>query len=173
MSRPIWSYQHELLSFGYEVGATLAASISATPASLAYPASNDAIFVPVTVKQTVLIKRLYSLNGTSANNNIDVGIYTKGGTRVVSSGSTAQSGTNAPQFYDVTDLTLSPGLYYLAVAMDGTSGTLFRLAPGLHILQLLGVAKQATAFALPATATFATPTANYLPVIGAEITEIK
>ena len=134
-----------------------------------YPAANDAIFVPFTVHQSVLIKRLFSMNGSAVSGNIDMGIYTADGARMTSIGSTAQSGTNQPQFFDITDLLIGPGLYYLAVALDNTTGTLFRSNPTVTRLQTLGMAKQASAFALPSTATFASVTAAYLPLMGAEV----
>jgi hypothetical protein len=54
------------------------------------------------------------LNGATASGNMDVGIYDYAGTRLVSSGSTAQSGTSAFQDFDITDTLLGPGIFYLA-----------------------------------------------------------
>jgi hypothetical protein len=174
MTNPVWSYLTAISSVGGDLGITHSALTGgSTPSSGAFPASNDALFVPVVIKQTVLIKRLFSLNGATASGNIDVGIYSEDGSRIVSSGSTAQSGTSIPQFFDITDLVITPGRYYFAVAMNNTTGTLFRVTTGVIArFQCLGLAKQATAFALPATATFATITAVYFPVIGAEVFKV-
>lgn len=140
-----------------------------TPASAAWPASNDALFIPFDINKPIIIKRLFTINGGTASGNVDVGIYTEDGSLLTSIGSTAQSGTNAPQFFNITDIMLSPGRYYLAVAMNNTTGTMFRANLTTIRNSQLGVAKMATAFPLPATATFATTTSGFLPFIGAEI----
>lgn len=173
MTNPVWGYLASINTFTGDIGIVHAAlGGGATPASATFPAANDAIFVPVTIEQTVLIKRLFSLNGATASGNIDVGIYSDSGGRIVSAGSTAQAGTSIPQFFDITDIVITPGRYYLAVAMNNTTGTLFRASTGIAKLQAMGLAKQATAFALPTSATFATVTAAYLPMIGAEVFKV-
>jgi len=174
MTNPVWKYIQGLNSFGGYFGIALGALVGGiTPASSAFPAANDAIFVPAYVNQVITVKRLFSVNGATLAGSIDVGIYTQGGDKIVSAGSNLQSGTNVPQFFDIADLSLSPGRYYLAVAMSNVTGTLFRAAAGVSTLRELGVAKQASGFALPGTVTFATVTAAYLPLIGAEISDIR
>lgn len=138
----------------------------------AFPASNDAIFVPFTIERPALVKRLFSVNGNVTSGNIDMGIYTSDGGRIVSIGSTAQAGTTTKQFFDITDTYLSPGQYYMAVAMNNTTGTLRRFNITVLRQQHFGVLKMATAFALPAAATFATVTAAYIPSIGMELVGI-
>lgn len=174
MTHPQWKFFVGISSMDGVSGITAGALTGGvTPGSATFPASNDALFVPFCLQQHVLIKRLYSVNGTAVSGNIDVGIYSKDGAKIVSSGSTAQSGTSALQFFDVTDFVLAPGCYYFAVALDNTTGTLLRANPSLARVQAIGMAKQASGFALPASATLATVTAAYLPLIGAEITELK
>jgi hypothetical protein len=171
MSQPVWKYLGAICSMSHEcVGIeTSAYSGGSGPGSATFPASNDAIFVPLYLSQATLVKRLFSSNGSAVSGNIDVGIYTENGARITSSGSTAQSGTSTLQFFDITDIVLGPGRYYLAVAMDNTTGTLFRVNPTLlHVIKT-GVVKQASAFALPASATLVTATASYIPMIGIEI----
>lgn len=134
-----------------------------------WPAANDAIFEPVTLFRPVLVKRLFSHNGSAVNGNIDMGIYTVDGARIVSIGSTAQAGTSVLQFFDIADTYLSPGRYYLAVAMSSTTGRVARTTPSIIRLQHAGVLKMATALPLPTVATFATVTAAFLPTIGMEL----
>ena len=175
MSSPVWTYLNVIHTFHrYCIGVELGALVGGTnPAGAAYPIANDAIFIPMRIVQNVWIKRLYSVNGSTASGNIDVGIYTEDGARLRSSGSTAQSGTSQPQFFDITDIMLSPGRYYLAVAKNDTTGTLFRTNTSVLHQQKMGLLKMASAMALPATATFATVTDAFVPMIGAEIFEIK
>lgn len=148
------------------LGAAIRGTVGLTGA---WPASNDAIFVPLTLSRPVLVKRLFSHNGNTIAGNIDMGIYTVDGARIVSNGSTAQAGNSVLQFFNITDTYLSPGNYYLACAKNDASGRVARYQPSLGRLQSYGVMKMATAFALPASATFATVTATYLPSIGLEM----
>lgn len=171
MSAPVWENlicinTASQESIGLEIGAITG---GAAPASAAWPGANDALFVPMYLAQPTLIKRLFVVNGGTASGNLDMGIYTPDGARVISKGSTAQSGTSALQFLDITDTMLGPGAYYLALAMDGTTGTTFRFNLSTIRCQQLGIARVASAFALPASVTLATVAAGYIPMIGAEI----
>lgn len=139
----------------------------ASEGSAVYPSANLALYVPFYMQVPGVVTQMFTANGSTAGNNVDVGIYSADGTRLVSSGSTAQSGTSVEQIYNITDTLLGPGVFYMAVAMDGTTGTLRRVTPGAApIMTMLGMAQQATAFALPAVATMATCTTNYLPLFG-------
>ena len=141
-------------------------------ASAVYVAANRAIFFPFRIPHPLLVVKLFAANGTVVSGNIDVGIYDVAGTRLVSSGSTLQAGISAIQEFNIADTLLGPGLFYLAVAMDNVTGTLFRGSSGgtapvpLELLVTQGMAQQATAFPLPATATFAQVAQDYIPVIG-------
>lgn len=126
----------------------------------AWTTSNVAVFTPVRIYRTVTIKRMHLYNGAVASGNFDIGIYDsdsegKPRTRLTSSGSTAHSGTSAMQTVNVSDVTLSPGLYYVAVNFDNTTAEVRRInaitvADGL----LFGMYQQSVGVVtLPATAT--------------------
>lgn len=154
-------------SLGPVFAGSAEASIS-SPASTVYPAANLAIYTPFSVDRPVIVTQLFAYNGASVANNIDVGIYTEGGTRLISAGSTAQAGTNTLQLFNIADYTLAAGAYYMAVALSRDAGTetLFARAVSVILQQCFGVAQQASAFPLPATATFASVTNAYFPLIG-------
>lgn len=135
--------------------------------SYAWPSSNLAVYVPVEIYRTITIVKMAVNNGTAVSGNIDVGIYDYAGGKVVTKGSTAQSGTSAIQIFDITDTTLYPGLYYMAVALDNTTGTLMGYTGGVAPeIGAHGVYQQASAFALPTTsATFAAYAQTSLPLI--------
>lgn len=168
------NYAHPVLTMTpSHVGAmglelTSAGSLAtAIAASVAYPTANLAFFHSIWVPTPCTIVQMFAYNGATVSGNIDVGLYAMDGTRLVSSGSTAQAGTNVLQAFDVTDTTIGPGEYYLAIAMDNTTGTLFRFAPGIRLIRPLGCLSQASAFALPATATFAALSGgSYVPIYG-------
>jgi len=140
-----------------------------TPGSSAWPTSNKAIFIQFPVYYPVTVYKMFVENGTSVSGNIDVGIYDRGGARIVSKGSTAQSGTSAIQEFNITDTVLNPGLYYLAVAMDNTTGHLQRWGSNSVINRGMACMEATSSFALPSSVTFAGITASYIPYIAAAL----
>jgi len=89
---------------------------------IAWPANNRALYFPIHLPAPFLVARGYLINDGNATGNVDIGVYTIGGTRLVSSGSTARGSTNATQYIDLTDTWLSPGDYYWALVGSSTSG---------------------------------------------------
>lgn len=135
--------------------------------SSAWPSANRAYYVPFAIPTPIIVAKLFTTNGTTASNNFDIGIYDKDGTRIVSTGSTAQSGTTALQIVDVSDTLIGPGLFYMALAMNGTTGTHHVFGSiSATFTQACGVYLQASAFPLPANATYAANATTYLPVFG-------
>ena len=139
----------------FSCGPVLAANAAAAPASATWSAANRALYLPFIVTETITIVKLWVLNGATASENIDMGIYNPTGVRQVSIGSTAQSGTSDKQEFDIADTVLTAGIWYLGIAKDGILGTVFASSGGQALLSA-GAYIQASAFALPATATFAT-----------------
>lgn len=138
---------------------------AAGTASAVYPTANQAIFIPFRISTPIVVTQMFALVAV-ASGNIDIGIYDEAGTKIVSMGSTAMAGTGVIA-YNITDTEIGPGLYYMAVAIDNTTAQLTRITfTATAVTKVLGLAEQATAFPLPATATFATSASNYVPIIG-------
>ena len=99
---------------------------------------------------------------------MDFGIYSSDGTQLWAAGSTAQSGASVLQYVTLgTELLLRPGEYYLALANNGTTNRVTGTALITATLgRLLGLYQQASAFALPASATFAQWNSAVWPVCG-------
>lgn len=137
-----------------------------------WASANLALYIPILVRTPVTIYQLAWANGATLGSNVDVGVYDGSSkTRLVSTGSTAQSGSSALQAVDVADTPVPPGLHYLAMAMDtNTPGQVNRanLTTGIGG-RLSGIAQQALAFPLPSTATFATYAQSLVPFITAAI----
>lgn len=127
--------------------------------------ANKAYFIPISIFAPITIKKMFVENGTTVSGNIDVGIYDAGGVKKVSIGSTAQAGVSAIQEFDITDTLLNPGLYYLAGAMDNTTGIVQRAGPSSAVLRTFGVFEQTSAFPLPSTATFALLSSSFFPYV--------
>lgn len=138
--------------------------------SVTYISANRAIYIPFTLSEPVVVTQLFAYNGATVSGNIDLGIYDRAGTRLVSSGLTAQSGTSALQLFNIADTELGAGRFFLAVTMDNTTGTLYRIAIIQQSAMACGMCQQALAASpnnfLPATATFAALSSTYLPIIG-------
>ena len=148
-----------VLSWGFVISA---------PATLVYPAANLAIFIPFRSRYPFLCANAFWNNGTLGTvSNIDVGVYSKDGTRLWSTGSTAQSGASVIQSVDITDKKIGAGMYYIAIACDNAAGQLFASTfTNASLDTLAGIRQQSTAFPLPAVATLGDCTQTYLPLFG-------
>lgn len=138
-------------------------ALDVAASSIAWPTANTAVFVPFHVYTPTVVKQIGWFNGSAVSGNVDCGIYDAAGTRLISTGSTAQAGVSTIQTVDVTDTLLGPGLFYMAFAADNITATVIGIVPTLQRGRVLGLVEMATAFALPATATFATLTGNVVP----------
>lgn len=144
--------------------------VGSAQSAFAFPSANLALLFPFTLTRGAVAKRLACTNGGTASGNIDMGIYRDDLTLLVSKGSTAQAGTNATQFLDITDTSLGPGRYYMALVIDNVTGLFYRHTPIAVALRMMGALQMTTAFPLPSTITpDAGGLANaYLPIFGIE-----
>lgn len=134
--------------------------------SFAWPTANLGLFVPVEIYSSLTVVKMSVANGTAVSGNIDVGIYDMNGNRIVSAGSTAQTGTSVIQTFDITDTLLQAGLYYMALSADNTTSTFggwSGLAAGDG--QAMGLFQMASALALPNPATFASYAQTVCPLM--------
>lgn len=145
-------------------------TINTVNTSAAWGTANLALYFPIEIPETVSITKLWWQNGTTATGNVDCGIYDEEQNRLVSTGSTAQTGTSVVQSVDITDVTLVAGLYYFALAASSGSSTFWVVgSSALATSYGWSVYRQTSAFALPNPATFATTkvTASIIPKFGA------
>lgn len=129
-------------------------------------AADSAYFCPFVVSVPLIAVKMFCLNGATAAGNIDMGIYTAAGARLVSKGATAQSGTTTTQTLDITDTLLGPGQYYMAFGSSASTTTLYTYAQTALINTAGGCASMASAGTLPTTATFAACTTAKVPYFG-------
>jgi hypothetical protein len=152
------------------IGVELAALAVAAPVSTAWGTNNLARGVPFTLSKTTTLVKACWHNGATLGSNVDVGVYSNTAARLCATGSVAQSGTNTLQEAALTGtLTLTPGRYYLALALSATAGTIFSAAPSVALLKSLGAFQAATSFPLPATATPAVVASAVLPYFGVSL----
>lgn len=156
----------------WDLGAATTAARGAattTPILIAWPSTNLAIYTPVVVRYPYPVNRVFWVNGTATSSNMDFGIYTPGGTRIYSTGSTAQSGASAAQYVTPsTKFVLSPGQYFFALSVSSTTAnTLYGTTnPVIDYMRMSGFVQQASAVPLPATATFAAVANSAIPYCG-------
>jgi hypothetical protein len=153
------------------IGVPIQAAAQAVPASaLNANAAQLALYVPFRLAETVTCYKVFWNNGTAVAGNVDVGVYTEAGLKLLSAGATAQTTVSVLQEVDTTNTVLpGPARYYMGfVATDATTATFLRISMPLGFGQSLGICSQASQTALPASATFADPGGAfvYLPVFG-------
>lgn len=131
------------------------------------PEANRAYFIPFYLPDTFTVTSLIYGNGAAPSGNVDLGIYDEDGVRLVSSGSTAKPGVGGPRAIDVTDTVLTAGRYYWGYAQSNTAAVFGWTHSALIVNIMSGALQQASAFPLPATATFAAPSHQAMPFVGA------
>lgn len=145
---------------------SLFAFTSLTKASAIWPTANRAMFIPFEVESPLIAYSISIFNGNTVSGNIDVGIHdARTLVRLVSSGSTAQSGIATLQNFNIADTLLNPGLYYMSMVFDNIVATMQRTSPTAILQQACGIKEQATAFPLPDPIVPVDPVGNYVPLM--------
>lgn len=135
------------------------------PSAGAWPTANLAIFTPVTLERPEIIERLWWFNG-GVSGNVDCGVYDADYRLLVSTGAVAQSGANVLQSVDITDYAISPGRYWVALSLSGTSGSIVRSGYQIGFTRASGVFQMSSAHPLPSTAVPEAAVNNYIPICG-------
>lgn len=129
--------------------------------------NNYAIYCPIIVRNPALVRKLWVAVDTIGTGNLDIGLFSAAGVKLTSSGSTAHGTTLTELVTDVTDIVISPGVYYLALASSTYADTFFGVSVSAPYLTAIGYYVEASAFPLPATATFALrQTLAFVPTMG-------
>jgi hypothetical protein len=141
---------------------------AAAPVSASWQTANLAYIVPLQLSWPYPLVRFWWGNGSAAG-NMDVGIYTRGGARIASTGATAQTPASNLQYAAPSSGTilLDPGSYLLAISNNGTTNRGWGTA-NVSVVEgrILGLYSMASAHALPASLTLAIPATAFLPFFG-------
>lgn len=132
-------------------------------AGAVWPVANKALFCPFYLEVPCLAQKMGTVV-TTQSGNYDLGIYDERGSKLVSFGGGAVPAAGLAT-QDITDTTLNPGTYYMAMSCDNTTAAFARGNVQLNLQRLAGVQEMATAYVLPATLTFTTPATNYFPIL--------
>lgn len=121
--------------------------------------ANKAVLYPFQVSLPTFVRKFWFVVGTVAAGNVDMGIYTTDGVRLVSTGTTAATVTAGVQIITLgSAYRLNPGTYMLGFACDSALCDIVGLADNsASALELVGLGwvQAASSFVLPATMTFA------------------
>jgi hypothetical protein len=159
------SYSSYQEGFRYHTQGSVVGTLT-THASGTWPAANRIIYVPAHFEQPLVVTTIWWLNGSAVAGTIDGGIYTESGTKLGAAGSMTQTGTLVFQTVSVS-FTVPRGVHYLALVASSASATMIRVASGVAADWLVwGALQEAGTVPLPATATFAANTTQYLPCFG-------
>jgi len=138
---------------------------SSTMGSAIWTTANLALFFPFVLTGRHTYVRACVCNGTAVSGNFDIGVYSRTGTRLFSTGAQAQAGISQIQPITVS-WTLDPGDYYMALVFNNIVATCSRTSPAAASLATTGCKQMATAYVLPTTATLVDTTTSYVPVFG-------
>lgn len=142
----------------------LRSAIATTAASAAWPSANRALFVPFRLPRQMTVYQGVVGCGSGSTGNFDVGVYDSAGNKIVSSGATARA-ASTEVVANMTDTAIGPGLFYMAVAVDGTTNIVQQVPAAVGLTKMLGVLEMGSAYTLPATATYATVSAANIPMM--------
>ena len=149
------------------LGGEIAASGATRDTSVAWPAADRRIYVPITITEDCTVVKVWWVNGGTVSGNVDFTLYTEALAKTaITSGSTAQSGTTVIQEVNTADTALTAGRYYMSIALDNATGRISGYAPAIETVKSWGVAQEASAFTAPATATLAAAATAFVPTIG-------
>jgi hypothetical protein len=119
-----------------------------------WASANDPIALPFFLYEPLTVYQLGWHNGSGTmTDSCDVGVYDSSWVRKISTTGTARTGVSALQFVDVSDTTIGPGKFYLAMSNNGTTANQQQFFAGpanAVICGLLGMLDSATdAYVLP------------------------
>lgn len=137
---------------------------------ITWPAANRAIYVPMWIPWPYPVVRVFWVVG-SANTatNMDFGIFTASGTKIYSTGSTAEGTVSTTQYTTPTQFVLAPGRYYFALSCSTTTASCGGVgtvaATALSAERQAGLLQEAS-LPLPATMTGVAMAASCVPLCG-------
>lgn len=130
--------------------------------------ANLATYVPFVLARPKLIAQFFWVNGTAVGGNTDVGVYNEALTKLLSTGSTANSGTTTLQAVNVTDTLLQAGRYWLALASDSSTQVYMGDSIIARAQDMWGIKQQASGWSsgLLSSPTLSGPAQTLLPLFG-------
>lgn len=141
---------------------------TSSPVSTTWPSANRGYFIAFINPVPIQVNGFAWANGAAVAGNVDVGIYTPDGVRLVSTGAIAQSGTSTLQQSTLgTPYVLGAGWFFLGVSLSSASGRLYAITPSASTGQgCMPVFQVDSVHPLPATIAAFSTVAGIGPVCG-------
>ena len=140
---------------------------STAAATGVWPSANLAIYVPIRVPSRIVVAKLWFASFSTGTGNVDMAVYDAAGAAVISATNAAKGAATAEQVFDVTDTAIGPGLYYIGLSSDSATDTFLYMNWAAPLPAAWGVRTEASAYPLPATATWVvSQTLATVPVMG-------
>lgn len=169
---PLWPVNNTLNTTSLDsIGPILIANGLGVFVSGLWAVTNTAIFVPFWLSEPTTITKVFIFNGSTVLGSVDAGLYDQDGNTIFTAGSSTQTGTNVPQAFTVSNVTIGPGKFYLAAAVNqsqGAGASFFRqLWTTTTLGSMAGMAQKGSGFPLPTSSVSFDPmTTTYIPLIG-------
>jgi hypothetical protein len=123
--------------------------------------ANRAVYWPIVVNRPLTIID-FAIVVSTQNGNLDAGIYSWAGTKIVSNGGVA-CGAAGVQVIAVADTTLQPGWYHMAFSCSSATAVFKANNLATVAARACGAQQELSAYPLPSTATFAAYTTGITP----------
>jgi hypothetical protein len=137
------------------------------PGEAAWPVTNLALYIPFNLEGSATLTSIGLVIG-GIGNLFDLGIYNESGVALYRSGGVARSASGFRT--STTSLALGRAIYYVGVSSNDVSSIIARanttrLGSSAWCFDAIGIKQEASAYPLPATATFASPSNSYIPFV--------
>lgn len=140
----------------YGIGQTQRGGSSSSGVATTTWVANLAVYIPVAIPFAYPVARVFWVNGaTITSTNVDFGIYTAGGSKIYSTGSTAMSAATSVQYVTPsTPFVLPPDYYYFAWTCSNTTNRANSVSVSTAANgRMVGLLQESSALPLPATMT--------------------
>lgn len=94
-----------------------------TQNATAWTTSGLGLYIPVMLEVPATIYKMSVVNGGTINGTIGVAIYDESFNRLTSVAGATHTGASVVQTFDIADITVMPGVYYLMACMASTTAT--------------------------------------------------
>lgn len=135
--------------YGAGVGPSAYGVTNLNPGNTTWFATNHAIYMPLYISKPGIVTKFFWQNGTVVSGNVCMALYDRNFNRIATTGSVAQGTVSVVQEVDVTDFGITPGVYFLGLAMDNPTGAIAQSSATLSFTGVMAVLSQSTAFVLP------------------------
>jgi hypothetical protein len=128
--------------------------------------ANQAFYFPFALPTVIKVTKLWHVNGTTPAGNLDLGIYGSSFRRIISTGAVAQSGADVIQSFDIDDIAIGPGWFWMGISASSAVSQSWGVTPNDRFVRAMGCKAQSSAHPLPALAVPNIGLSATMPIFG-------